>query len=595
MEAAFVVGQVFDGRYANHSWLQELPDNGTRVVWDNPVLMSPATAEALGVSPVGFKKDNPSRMYTAPTYPTARMVEIEIDGRKVKGPAWILPGMADNTLLLTAGYGRTAAGRVADGVGFSVYPVLPVGGAHAAAAVKVTKTGGEHMIASTQNHWSMESRTTIVRSFDLPAFRKHGDKVENRVDSFYQTAGGLNFAERAGELSHTPPNESIYSNPFNRSRTEPDATPRPEKPDHRGLPTPAPYSVGPQWGMTIDQSTCTGCGACTVACQAENNIPVVGKIETAKGREMTWIRVDRYFEGDDINNPDVMHHQPVACVHCENAPCETVCPVNATVHGPEGLNYMTYNRCIGTRYCANNCPYKVRRFNFFDYGVTKFNGDYMGKETIEGLAPDRGGITGSGTHNKINPNLIPPRLRQKLEEIERMGKNPNVSVRSRGVMEKCSYCVQRINAARIELKVKDLYGREGQPAMPDGFFKTACEQACPSDAIVFGDILDPKSRVSAMRANARSYALLGYLNVRPRTSHMARIRNPNPKLRTPVEDPFHEHHHHHDHDHGSGDGHKHSNLYIRREPGAEGGRRLSLRVLSGESAPGHGLATGGLA
>jgi molybdopterin-containing oxidoreductase family iron-sulfur binding subunit len=221
------------------------------------------------------------------------------------------------------------------------------------------------------------------------------------------------------------------------------------------------YSKGPQWGMTIDMTTCTGCGACTIACQAENNIAIVGKKEVAKGREMTWIRVDRYFAGHDFNDPEQMLHQPVACVHCENAPCETVCPVNATVHGPEGINYMTYNRCIGTRYCANNCPYKVRRFNFFDYGVTRFNGDYYFKDIIEHVPKPSNHGNGSTAHNQLNPNLIPPRLREKLEQISRMQKNPDVTVRSRGVMEKCSYCIQRINAARIEMKLHDFKTADG--------------------------------------------------------------------------------------------------------------------------------------
>jgi molybdopterin-containing oxidoreductase family iron-sulfur binding subunit len=284
---------------------------------------------------------------------------------------------------------------------------------------------------------------------DLAAWQKHGaDKVDDK-DEFYGTGTPLNFAERLGELSHTPDNLSIYDNPLNRSKGDADPAAiipgDPNGPKYQQNTKPA-FLVGPQWGMTIDLSTCTGCGTCTIACQAENNIPIVGKKETAKGREMTWIRVDRYFIGDiskgdldNINEPAAIYHQPVACVHCENAPCETVCPVNATVHGPEGINYMVYNRCIGTRYCANNCPYKVRRFNFFDYGVTKFNGDYVGKELVEKYGPDRGGITGSGTHNKINPNLIPPRLRDKLDEISKMQKNPDVTVRSRGVMEKCTY------------------------------------------------------------------------------------------------------------------------------------------------------------
>jgi molybdopterin-containing oxidoreductase family iron-sulfur binding subunit len=261
--------------------------------------------------------------------------------------------------------------------------------------------------------------------------------------------------------------------------------------------------------MTIDMSSCTGCGACTAACQAENNIPVVGKREVAKGREMAWIRVDRYYMGESLDDPSAMSHQPVACVHCENAPCETVCPVNATTHGREGTNDMVYNRCIGTRYCANNCPYKVRRFNFFDYAQTKFNGTWVGQELLG---------------RPQNINFIPPSLREKMDEISKMQQNPDVTVRGRGVMEKCSYCVQRVNRARFETKLQHLAG------IPEGFFEVACQQACPSSAITFGDTLDPQSAVSRTRASGRNFMLLGYLNTRPRTTHMARVTNPNPAL-----------------------------------------------------------------
>ncbi|MDX2146000.1 MAG: TAT-variant-translocated molybdopterin oxidoreductase [Planctomycetota bacterium] len=554
LDVVFDVGLVHDGRYANNPWLQELPHAGTRVVWDNPALMSPKTAQALRVAPPGFSDGNPDRVYTRQQIPTAQIAEITLNGRKLSIPVWILPGMADDTIILTLGYGRRSVGVVGDGVGFDTNQLRGPGAWRSArgatvAPGRLADGSSRHEIASTQNHWSMEGRTSIVRSVDLAAWHKHGDMNPQSKDKIYgATAGELNFAEQLGELSHTPPNISIYENPFNRSRVNPDPTRfDPDKPDHRGQPTPPRYSVGPQWGMSIDMTTCTGCGTCTIACQAENNIPVVGKKEVAKGREMTWIRVDRYYTGDDVNNPELMLHQPVACVHCENAPCEVVCPVNATVHGPEGLNYMTYNRCIGTRYCANNCPYKVRRFNFFDYGVTKFNGSYMGQEALESVLPDTGGITGSGTHNKINPNLIPPRLREKLDEISKMQKNPDVTVRSRGVMEKCSYCIQRINAAKIECKLQDLKG------VPDGFFQTACQQACPSNAIVFGDILDETSKIAAERRSGKTYLLLGYLNTRPRTTYLANVRNPNPRIRKPVEDPFH-HGGAHGEGHHSGEG-----------------------------------------
>jgi len=586
IEVVFEPGMTADGRFANLSWLQELPDAATKVVWDNPILMSPATAATLNVSPASYSDKDPNEIYTKEKYPEARMLTLTVGGQSVTGAVWILPGMADNTAICFFGYGRRNAGLVADGVGFNFFPLRTTAAVagRTAASQSTAVAAGMHMIASTQNHWSMEGRTSIVRSVDLERFRKFGDVV--MPVKHLHMKDTLNFGEQLGELSHTPPNVSIYENPFNKSKDEPAPT--------------SVYSKGPQWAMTIDQTTCTGCGACTIACQAENNIPVVGKKEVAKGREMHWIRVDRYFVSDvvdgrmaDVNNPVAMYTQPVLCVHCENAPCETVCPVNATVHGPEGINYMTYNRCIGTRYCANNCPYKVRRFNFFDYGVTKFNGAYYGKDAMDkvgGVIPGQGtGITGSGEHNTINPNLIPPRLRQKLDEITRMQKNPNVTVRSRGVMEKCSYCIQRINAARIETKLQGLSG------IPDGFFQVACQQACPTNAITFGDQLDKGSKVHAMRENARSYALLGYLNTRPRTSHMVRVMNPKRELcnqarvdewTKPLGHGAGDHGDHGDdhegHDHAGGDP-KHSFMVNPSRQRDDRGYAVSLRVLGAKA------------
>ncbi len=543
LDVVFTVGLVHDGRFANVAWLQELPQIGTMVCWDNPALMSPKTAVKLGLW-----DENPKRnRYTEDKWPKADMAEITVNGRTMKIAVWILPGMADDTVLLTFGYGREVSGLVGDGVGFNTYALRGTDTGTFATGATAKKIGDDYWIASTQNHWSMEGRTSIIRALDLPAFSKHaGDAPEVRKDELYGTETKINLAERLGELSHAPPNQSIYSHPYNNSTKDAAAG--------------SAFSKGPQWGMTIDLSTCTGCGVCTIACQAENNIPSVGKKETAKGREMTWIRLDRYFagygEGDSIemlNNPSEMMHQPVACVHCEAAPCETVCPVNATIHTKDGLNSMAYNRCIGTRYCANNCPYKVRRFNYFDYGVTKFNGGFLGKETVDKVATvlpnDNTGLTGSTRHGTLNPNLIPPRLREKLDQLSRMQKNPDVSVRSRGVMEKCTYCVQRINAARIECNLRENLDPKLRNQIPDGFFQTACQQACPSNSITFGDILDTAnryeqadldeqgkqrvrmgSRVVHTRNDARSYALLGFLNTRPRTSHMLKVRNPNALL-----------------------------------------------------------------
>lgn len=554
LDISFVVGHVHDGRYGNIAWLQELPEVATRTVWDNPALMSAATAKELGLLPAGFSEKDPSTVYTSVKYPGGQLANLTVNGRTVQVAVWLCPGMARNTVQLTFGYGRQIAGRVADGVGVNVFGLRNT--TDATAGVRFARGGsfgqaaGTYLIASTQNHWSMENRTAIVRAVDLPAWQKHGSQTQEVVDRFYGTKSKINFAERLGELSHHPPKLSIYQNPYNKS--DGDAAPA------------SLYATGQQWAMTIDQTLCTGCGNCTIACQSENNIPVVGKKEVAKGREMSWIRVDRYFTGD-FDSPQNMFHQPVACVHCENAPCEVVCPVNATVHGPEGLNYMTYNRCIGTRYCANNCPYKVRRFNFFEYGKLDFNGDYMGKEVVDklgALVPGQGvGPNGSPVHNKFNINFIPPRLRDKIQQIEQMQKNPDVTVRMRGVMEKCSYCVQRINEARIETKL------QGLPGTPEGFFQTACQQACPSDAIVFGDMLDAKSRIFATKTNARSYDLLGFLNTRPRTSHMVRLMNPNPALCSAErvaswDHPFHHGGDHHDSGHGGGHNSEH--------PGNEG-------------------------
>ncbi|MEM9065256.1 MAG: TAT-variant-translocated molybdopterin oxidoreductase [Planctomycetota bacterium] len=580
LDVVFATGIIHDGRFANRAWLQELPQTATRLVWDNAALLSPATAEALGLEP-------PSGIegaYTATQLPKSRIAELTVDGRKVTIPVWVMPGMADNTVILPLGYGRRECGSVGTGVGVDVYPVRTGATLAGTRGATAQRARGTAELVSTQIHWSMESRTSIVRQVDLQYFNEYADeKVKPKPDKIYGIEGRdveLNLAEQMGELSHTPANISIYPNPMNRGPKDPDPD-NPITPDELGN-TPAKalnrtvgpaFSRGPQWGMSIDQSSCTGCGACTIACQSENNIPVVGKREVAKGREMAWIRVDRYYTGDDLNEPDQILHQPVACVHCENAPCEVVCPVNATVHGPEGTNDMVYNRCIGTRYCSNNCPYKVRRFNFFDYAQVKFNGG-----AIEGLEI---------LDNVPNRNFIPPRLRKQMEEIEKMRQNPDVTVRGRGVMEKCTYCIQRINVAKVEVKLKGLNGPDGS-RMPDGFVQSACQQACPSDAISFGDILDASSRVHDERENPRSYMLLGYLNTRPRTTHMLRVNNPNPALREPV-DPLAGHGHDDGHGESHGDDHggeSHGDDHAFVDPAGKArdkGYAMSLRVLGAAS------------
>jgi len=407
--------KVYDGRFANNAWLQELPDPVTKLTWDNALFVSPRTAEALGLG-------------------MGDVVKLTSTGRALEVPVYILPGQADFSLGLPLGYGRRKAGRIGDGVGADAFSLRTTGAMHVVAGVGVQKTGRRHTLATTQDHWAMGKLGERTLQHRVSEFVKEGTLAEYAADP--------GFAQR-GE------HELIQ------------------------LWDPHRYE-GNQWGMAIDLSACTGCGVCMVACQSENNIPVVGKEQVIVSRDMHWIRVDRYFKGDP-NDPGFAF-QPVACVQCENAPCEQVCPVQATVHDHEGINDMVYNRCVGTRYCANNCPYKVRRFNFLNW-------------------------------------------HKNLTTIGSMAMNPDVTVRSRGVMEKCTYCIQRISTARIQAK------NEGRPVR-DGEIVTACEQACPSGAIVFGNINDPESRVSKAYRNGRTYSLLGEINVRPRTRYMARLKNP---------------------------------------------------------------------
>jgi len=404
-----------DGRHANNAWLQELPRPLTRLTWDNAALVSPATASRHGLN-------------------SEQLVELAVEGRRQQVPIWVLPGQADETLTLHLGYGRTQAGKVGTGVGFDAYPLRGGNALWQAGGVVVNKTFSTYNLACVQEHHSMEGRH-LVRSGSLTEFGHNP-----------------NFA---AEEAHDPPAELTLYPRDEHVSTAPNA-----------------------WGMVIDLSSCTGCNACMAACQAENNIPVVGKEEVLNGREMHWIRIDRYFKEDPVD-PEI-YHQPVPCMHCENAPCEVVCPVGATVHSEEGLNEMVYNRCVGTRYCNNNCPYKVRRFNFYQY-------------------VDRD------------------------EASLQLQRNPDVTVRARGVMEKCTYCVQRINAARIEAK-------KGDRTIADGEIITACQQVCPTEAIVFGNIKDSQSLVTRLKASPLNYGILTDLNTVPRTTYLARVKNPNPEL-----------------------------------------------------------------
>jgi len=496
LEVRFVAdARMDDGRFINNGWLQECPDPITKISWDNAILISPRLAKELKIdSPANGLKQIARKDLAEfdKGRENAHIVELVIGGRKITGPAHIQPGLSNYTVVLPLGYGRTTVGRVGQGTGFNAYAARDSKNPHIVTGATITVTGEKTFLADSQWHWSMEGRD-LVREGNLgeyqenPGFAKEvGLEAESPRVVLDPTYGDRTPANKASEI---PRGNSLYKTPS--------------------------FDGVHQWGMSIDLNTCIGCNACVVACQAENNVPIVGKEQVLRGRIMHWIRLDRYYsdgkadagafggEGNmEIPEDPQISMQPVACMQCELAPCETVCPVNATVHDPEGLNVMAYNRCIGTRYCANNCPYKVRRFNFFDWNMRSLDSLYLGP---------------------MGPRGMP--------ELVQMVKNPEVTIRMRGVMEKCTYCVQRIERGKIEWKVKR--AQEGHPedvVVPDGTIRTACQQACPVEAIVFGNILDPESAVSKAKALEQDYALLGYLNIRPRTTYLARIRNPNPKM-----------------------------------------------------------------
>ncbi len=404
---------IYDGRFANNGWLQELPKPLTKLTWDNVALMSPQTAERLGVT-------------------DEDVVELTYGGAKVNAPVWRLPGHAADSVTVYVGYGRTRGGRVAAGTGFDAYRLRTSRAPYFGSGLQLRKTGGRYPLASTQDHFGLEGRDH-VRAATLEEFRENEDFAHE--------------GEHGGGVSLYP--EYLYE--------------------------------GNKWGMAIDLTVCTGCNSCVIACQAENNIPVVGKDQVLNGREMHWLRIDTYRAGD-VENPTEIYHEPMLCQHCEKAPCEPVCPVAATVHSSEGLNDMIYNRCIGTRYCSNNCPYKVRRFNFLQYN-------------------------------------------DKRTESLKMMRNPQVTVRERGVMEKCTFCVQRIARARISASAENR-------SLEADEVVTACQGACPTNAIVFGDINNKESAVYKLKQQPRNYAVLGELNTQPRTTYLAAIRNPNSRITT---------------------------------------------------------------
>lgn len=488
-----------DGRFANNGWMQELPDPITKMTWDNAVLLSRETARALAVQ-------------------NGDMVEISLKGRTVIGPIWVQPGMADYSLGLALGYGRERAGRVGTLVGFNAYKIFA--GQYVETGASIRKTGETRILACTQQHWSMEGR---------PAVRE------------------FNFADVAEDLKEAKPGEAAASVAEDKFHTI-------EPPIVKSLyPNPldeAKKTALHQWGMTIDLGACVGCGTCIVACQSENNIPIVGKDQVLRGREMHWMRVDRYFTADpkkkhnpsafDLNSDenqadprqqfegwidDVQAvNQPMLCQHCESAPCENVCPVAATVHDQEGLNVMAYNRCIGTRYCSNNCPYKVRRFNFLDYNKRP-------------LAELKGTLYNTTLTHKTDGkwDLLrwwnEPNSGMRTEgewDLIRLSKNPDVTVRMRGVMEKCTFCTQRIEQAKIAQKARagasdNVRLTEAAGTIP----RVACQQACPAGAIVFGDVSDAASTVSRQKTSPLNYSVLGDLLTKPRTTYLARVRNPN--------------------------------------------------------------------
>ena len=573
LEVVFATdASALDGRFIDNAWLQEAPDPVTKLTWDNAAQVSPVTAKELGIyervvalEPQTSLMRMGSKVKVSKRYETGEgegnhspMITIAVDGRELKVPVLIAYGHADNAITLPVGYGQAAddgrksavrhdrknpvVGDVGLNTGFNTYLLRTKDTPYFASGAVVNTTEDNYPMALTQEHNSMYGRA-LAREISTQPIDGKGDFEDQKKN-----------VKKQGMDSHAPPNISQYKpegGVWSKGPKQKDGTPLAAK-------THLADEVH-QWGMAIDLNTCTGCNACLVACQAENNIPVVGKTQVAMGREMHWIRMDRYFssqeyryddqghkekeDGNKVENPEWVTQnpesipQPVACVQCEMAPCETVCPVNATVHTEEGLNSMAYNRCIGTRYCANNCPYKARRFNFFDY-------------------------------NKRNPlikgNLYKGPFGEKQEgAAPHLQRNPNVTVRMRGVMEKCTYCVQRLESAKIKQKQqqkvnKYAAGKKSHEVTVDrkndlrvktDSVKTACQDACPCDAISFGNLLDEKSKVVRAKGNvldsvkiikgddyqeiqgsSRNYDLLQYIGTRPRTSYLARVKNPNANM-----------------------------------------------------------------
>src|SRR5262245_5776834 len=477
---------VYDGRYANNGWLQELPKPITKLTWDNAIIVSPNTANAKGLNVKTQSTGGGEHGRQV-----ADVAELTVGDKKVRAAVWIQPGHADDSITFHFGYGRQKCGRVGQNTGVNSYAVRSSDAPWNKVGVQLTGTGDTYILASTQAHFRMEGRRPVRRGTRDEYEQNLAKHKEDPSVALFAKAPSV-AAPEWQEIDETvpgSPNEWKGEKPKEHKHSH-DKPGEEKKEDHghhddRLIPlsiVPATNKEGRRWAMAIDLTACHGCNACVTACMAENNIPVVGKKEVTRGREMHWIRVDRYYEGKDPNDAAnlITHFQPVPCQQCEKAPCEVVCPVAATVHSFDGLNDMVYNRCVGTRYCSNNCPYKVRRFNFLTFADFK-------------------------------------------TDTYKLMRNPEVTVRERGVMEKCTYCVQRIRAAEIEAE------RQGRP-IRDGEVVTSCQAACPAGAIVFGDLGDPKSRVNVWKQQPTNYGLLAELNTMPRTTYLAAVRNPNPYM-----------------------------------------------------------------
>jgi Fe-S-cluster-containing dehydrogenase component len=493
---------VDDGRYSNNGWLQELPDPITKLTWDNAAMISRKTAVANNLK-------------------NRELVTLKAGNRTLQAAVWVQPGQADGVVGLALGYGRKRGGRIANfdekQVGFNANEIRTTRGMNALGGVKIVGSGKNYLFADAQEHWAVHGRP-IVRESNLEQYLSRPDFAKHM--------------DLEAHMHHVPTNEEgrpapIYKRPY-------------EDPSKKEL-----KSDVHQWGMVIDLNSCVGCSACVIACQSENNIPIVGKDQVSKRREMHWMRIDRYYTGalnltkkeekkhligtyvdadqDEwkqqwIDEPQVVN-QPMLCQHCENAPCESVCPVNATAHDTEGLNLMAYNRCVGTRYCSNNCAWKVRRFNWFDYN----------KRPTEKLYQNL------NLGDILSFNFFAKRKEDEIDLLA-MAKNPDVTVRMRGVMEKCTFCVQRIEQAKIAQKVEARDSNDVR--VKEGAVKSACQQSCPAEAIHFGNLLDPESKVSKIKKDQRNYEVLGFLDNKARVTYMAKVRNPNPSMPDYIKTPY---------------------------------------------------------